>query len=79
VNRAGLLNRPNVWLGAPSQLHRSVTGGSGGSAVATLQRVRKLPVLVLSPIGPQAIAAGCDQGANEHREGDAKENFDAYH
>jgi hypothetical protein len=36
-------------------------------------------MLVLSPIGPHAIAAGCDQGADEHGEGDAKKNFAAYH
>jgi hypothetical protein len=44
---------------------------------ATPERVLICPIL--SPIGPHAIAAGCDQGAGEHGEGDAKENFAAYH
>jgi hypothetical protein len=33
----------------------------------------------LSPIKPYAIDGGCDQGADEHGEGNTEENFAAYH
>jgi hypothetical protein len=35
--------------------------------------------LALSPIGQHSIAIHPDQGCDEHHEGDAKENFAAYH